>query len=518
MNSKWKNMNMNLDFLNEEEAPKKKLYGTYKLIISDDDPEVHAVTKMILRDFEFEGHSLVIIDSYSGEETKEALRNNADAAILFQDVVMESNHTGLEIIEYLRNTLNNQLTRVVLRTGQPGEAPEEKVIKEYEINDYCLKTELTMSRLITIIISALRNYRDIVKLDKYRKGLEKIIETSADLFTHNSLTEFLTSILEQLSGFYIEKPEIMYIRDNSAFRERSGFVALGRIYAPVIVAATGKYEEFIGKNIELLPDFNEVSKWIYENSDENSIIDFVGSGFIIKNGGTNNQNNYIFIEGDKELYDFDLIKLFLANYSVALDNHILRNMIFSTQKELIETLGEMVDNHFDETGGHVKIISTMMYKFAQHLGFSYGECEKLKVASTMHDIGKIGIPDSILKKPGRLTADEFEIVKGHSKIGHRILSKSELEILQMSADIALYHHEKYDGTGYPEGLPGQNIPLYARMLAIVDVFDALSHKRIYKEASSIEETLEYLKGQRGKHFDPKLLDVFLQNFKEIAEE
>ena len=226
-------------------------------------------------------------------------------------------------------------------------------------------------------------------------------------------------------------------------------------------------------------------------------------------------NNYIFIEGEQDVFDFDLINLFLTNYSVALDNYILTNMISSTQKEIIITLGEVVEKHFDETSGHVKRISEMMYKMALHMNFSYSECEVLKVASTMHDVGKIAIPDNILKKPGKLTPEEFEIIKDHPTIGYKILSQSNLEILKVAAEIALNHHEKWDGSGYPSGLSGQGIPLYSRMLAIIDVFDAMTHKRVYKEAASIDEALEYIKSQSGKHFDPKLVDIFVTHLDDI---
>ena len=193
-------------------------------------------------------------------------------------------------------------------------------------------------------------------------------------------------------------------------------------------------------------------------------------------------------------------------------------MISSTQKEIIVTLGEVVEKHFDETSGHVKRISEMMYNMALHMNFSYSECEALKVASTMHDAGKIAIPDNILKKPGRLTPDEFEVMKEHALIGYKILSKSDLEILKTAAEIALNHHERWDGTGYPNGLAGQNIPLNSRMLAIIDVFDAMTHKRVYKNASHVEEAIEYIETQKGKHFNPKLVDLFIEYFEDITKE
>lgn len=515
--------NINFDFLSndapEETVEKKETpsyTATYKILIADDDDEVHTITKMILSDFEFDGRRLVFLDTYSGAETKELLSSETDIAVVFLDVVMEEHHSGLEVVEYMRNTLNNRMTRIILRTGQPGEAPEEQIIRDFDINDYRLKTEMTVKRLYTSLYSALRGYRDLHKIDKHRKGLEKIIKTSANLFKHNSLNDFLTSILSQLSEFYKNGPELIYFREENT-QSVGGFVTLDKRDVPTIVAATGKYEKYIGKNIKELPELDKITAHMHSSFEPGTNISYIGDGFIIKNNSNNNLNNYIFIEGEEDIFDFDLINLFLTNYSVALDNYILSNMISTTQKEIIITLGEVVEKHFDENSGHVKRISEMMYNMALHMNFSYSECEVLKVASTMHDIGKIAIPDNILKKPGRLTPDEFEIIKEHAAIGHKILSKSDLEILKIAAEIALNHHEKWNGSGYPNALSGQGIPLNSRMLAIIDVFDAMTHKRIYKEATSIEDTLDYMKAEKGKHFDPKLIDLFITHLEDIID-
>ena len=178
---------LQMDFLCEDDddirSSNRKVLklGTYKLMIADDDKEVHLITKMILKDFTFEGHKLEFIHAYSGEETKRLLVEHPDTAILFLDVVMESHHSGLDVVVFLREVLKNEMTRVVLRTGQPGEAPEEEVIKQYDINDYRLKTELTLKRMHTTLYTALRNFRDLQRLQRHKKGLEKIIEASSAL-------------------------------------------------------------------------------------------------------------------------------------------------------------------------------------------------------------------------------------------------------------------------------------------------------------------------------------------------
>ena len=457
--------NIKLDFLSEDSKPKLKTKETYKIMIADDYDEIHVITKMMLKDFEFEGKGLEFIDTYTGEETIRALEENPDTAVLFLDVVMEDNHSGLNVVEVLRGRLDNKMTRIVLRTGQPGQAPEETVIRDYDINDYRLKTEMTAKRLYTTLYSALRNYRDLYQINTHKNRLKKIIKTSANLFEHNSLNEFLTSILVQLSNFQKSNPEMVYIRDD--VDKEGGFVTIEKNKKATIVAATGKFKSYIGKDIDLVSELKEVvDKIKYSDKPEEKII-FVDSGFIIKNNAKNSFNNYIYIEGNNDIYDFDLIHLFLTNYSVALDNYILNNTIVNTQKEIIITFGEVVENHFEETSGHVKRISEMMYNFALLLNFSHSEAEILKMASMMHDIGKIAIPDSILKKPGKLTEEE--------------------------------------------------ILLEARMLSIIDVFDAMTHKRVYKDAFSTEEALDYIRNQKGKHFDPELVDIFISNIEGILD-
>ncbi len=520
MSSKWSDKSFNFDFLNHDEE-KTIDYKTFrlkpiKILIADDDKEVHVVTKMMLKNFNFEGRKLEFIDTYSGEETKVIFRQQDDIAVVFLDVVMEDTHSGLEVVEYIRQELKNHMTRIILRTGQPGEAPEERVIRDFDINDYRLKTEMTMQRQITTLYSALRNYRDLNKLDRNRKGLEKIIKASANLFEHNTIEDFFSGILEQLTTFYSSETELVYIRGKTEHTKQSGFVTLEEQEQPLIVAATGKYQTYVGKDIREIDTLKKLYDWMDQNKIEKNEIEYVNNGYIIKKSGQNQLKNYIFIEGNRELYDLELIHLFMTNYSIALDNFVLNSMISDTQKEIIITLGEVAEKHFEDNSDHVRRVSNMMFNFAKVSQLPYSESEMLRVASTMHDVGKIAIPDKILKKPGKLSEKEFEAIKKHPVFGYEILSKSHLGILKLAAEIALNHHEKFNGTGYPNGLKGEAIPKSARMMAIIDVFDAMTHERCYKKAIPVDETLAYIEDLKGTHFDPELTEIFLRHYSDIA--
>lgn len=193
----------------------------------------------------------------------------------------------------------------------------------------------------------------------------------------------------------------------------------------------------------------------------------------------------------------------------------LNEEITNTQKEVIYTMGEIAETRSKETGNHVKRVAEYSKLLALKYGLSVHEAELLKLASPMHDIGKVGIPDNILNKPGKLTVDEFEIMKTHAQLGYDMLKYSTKPILQAASIVAYYHHEKYDGSGYPRGLKGEDIHIYGRITAIADVFDALGSDRVYKKAWEDERIFELFRDQRGKHFDPKLVDLFFDNLDEV---
>ncbi|PKF62186.1 metal-dependent phosphohydrolase [Psychromonas sp. psych-6C06] len=189
----------------------------------------------------------------------------------------------------------------------------------------------------------------------------------------------------------------------------------------------------------------------------------------------------------------------------------LNQEILDTQKEIIYAMGEIGETRSKETGDHVRRVAEYSELLAQLTGISESEASLIKLASPMHDIGKVGIPDAILKKPGKLTADEFEVMKTHAEIGYDLLNHSKRPVLKAAAIISYQHHEKWDGTGYPQQLSGEDIHIYGRITAIADVFDALGSDRVYKKAWPIDEILDFFTDQQGKHFDPALVSLLKNN-------
>jgi response regulator RpfG family c-di-GMP phosphodiesterase len=505
----------NLDFLADEResAEKVSVSAAYKVMIVDDDIEVHTTTKMILKDFSFQGRKLEFIDAYSGKEASDLMRRHNDVALILLDVVMEANHSGLEFVEFVRKELKNIFVRIILRTGQPGQAPEGKIIVDYDINDYLLKTDITVQRLYTSLYQALRSYRDIVYIDNNRRGLEKIIKSSSEMFIKGSMQEFFDCILNELLGFRHDRSSVCFrlkARDN-------GLAFLSNNNYGIIISATGDYKKFIGQNIGSIERLSYIYQYVQEMEQaETSEVLSIAGGFLVWKKSSNNVASFIFIESDIKEYDLELIKVFLANYSLALDNYLISQQMLRTQIEIIYTLGDLIESRSHETAYHVKRVSEISYFIGKKLNLSAEECTILRIASMVHDAGKITINDNILLKPAKLSPAEYEIVKEHTLVGHKIFSNSDLELLKKAADICLYHHEKYDGSGYPTGCGGKDIPLFARIVSIADVFDAITHKRCYKEAWNVEEAKAYLLKQKGVSFDPAVVDLFIDNLEEIV--
>lgn len=331
----------------------------WKILIVDDDIDIHDVTEMALRRLVYEERPLVFIKAFSSLEAVEQLNKNPDIAVALLDVVMEHDTSGLDLVKTIREEIGNSNIRIIVRTGNPGLAPEESVTMNYDINDYRGKTELTAQSLRTVIITALRSYKALVTI-------------------------------------------------------------------------TG-----------------------------------------------------------------------------------LKQEINDTQKELIYSLGEIAESRSIDNGHHVKRVGCISAFLAEKLGFSPRDIEIIHLASSMHDIGKLAIDDKILNKPGKLTYDEFAQMKNHSIFGYELLKNSQRELLKAASIIAYEHHENFDGTGYPRGLKGDKIHLSSRIVALVDVFDALATKRVYKEIWPPEEIIEFLHSQRGIKFDPQVIDVFFENLDEI---
>lgn len=257
-------------------------------------------------------------------------------------------------------------------------------------------------------------------------------------------------------------------------------------------------EKLLDKIENLKEDFNKITKKIIKD---------------IKR-----KDRILIISDKRQKAEYDNLQLKIQEIQEIQE---LNKEIEETQREVVFTMGAIGESRSKETGNHVKRVAEYSKLFALHYGLSEKDAELLKQASPMHDIGKVGIPDNILNKPGRLNDEERVIMNTHAKLGYDMLRHSNRELLKYAATVAYEHHEKWDGTGYPRKLKGEEIHIYGRITALADVFDALGSTRCYKEAWKDDEIFKLFREERAKHFDPKLVDIFfkhLNQFLEIREE
>ena len=481
----------------------------WKVLLVDDEPDIHDITKLTLSRFRLDGRALTFLHAYTSVEAKDILARESDIALVFLDVVMEKEDSGLEVARWMREDLGNQFTRIVLRTGQPGQAPEERVIVDYDINDYKEKTELDRTKLFTTTFAALRAYRDIMHVElarhtqsSYREGLERVIAASAHIFQQRNLKDFASGLLQQVVALLrLEQSVLLRVAGASLITGESDYEILAQI------GELG--DDVLGP--ELISQLDEARS--------NRISRLHGDTYVGYFPNSSGKASLLVLKGVEDISEIDaqLLQVFCSGVAIAFDNILLNQEITDTQAELILRLGDVVESRSVEAGNHVRRMAQVCRLLAEAAGMPEGETALLMHAAPMHDIGKIATPDSVLLKPGKLDAAEWEIMKQHPAVGLSILNGSQRPILKAAAVIAHQHHEKYDGSGYPQGLKGEDIHKYARIVAVADVFDALSHKRCYKQAWPIEQVVAHLREVAGTHLDPEYVDLLVQNIDKALE-
>ncbi|UEM23232.1 DUF3369 domain-containing protein [Skermanella mucosa] len=487
----------------------------WKVMIVDDDREVHAITKVVLSDFVFDDRPLEFISAFSASEACHLILEHPDTAVVLLDVVMETDDAGLRCVEFIRRTAGNEQVRVILRTGQPGQAPERQVIVNYDINDYKSKSELTSQKLFTAVVAALRSYQHIISIDMSRRGLEKIIDGSASLFEHRSMSQFVEGVLLQLRSLIHGATGSLLC----TVCQDGGVAPVGALQ---VLASSEMLGVEPGQPLERILSADAVAD-IRRSLDEGRNI-YCADHSVIVFRSRNHSTSVVYLEGHPPLGDLDrnLLEIFCGKVAIAFDNVYLYEQVLNAQKATVYALGKLAEFKDEITGHHVRRIERLTGLIAAELKardafpdeIDDRFVDQIGLASILHDVGKVGLPDSILNKPARLTEEEMAVIRQHPTIGGNVLREVAKMVpgrsyLSLGAEVAETHHEKYDGTGYPAGLKGDAIPVSGKITAVADVYDALMHKRPYKEAWTLQDTIDHLKSQSGTHFDPLVVDAFL---------
>jgi len=505
-------------------TPAAPAAAPWVVLVVDDEPDVHAITRMALGGMEYKGRRLDLLGARTGAEALAILSSRSDIAIVLLDVVMETDDAGLRVVRTIREELGNSLVRIVLRTGQPGQAPEREVIVNYDINDYKAKTELTQDRLFTTVVTALRGYDDLMQietsrriLDANRRGLEKVVGAAASLFQARAMHLFASGVLTQIGAILdVDCEGILCARVEEA-----------RGAGPQIrvIAASGRYEPLVDSTLDrdgTAGDPTVIATIRRAIEEERSV--FAGETNALYVRTPDGRHLAVYLHTRRNLTELDrrLLEVFTVNVSVGLDNLHLYEDVKRAQRATVLALADLAEYKDNATGDHVLRVARMTEAIARTMrqrGLDRGQAdtsflEQVGTASILHDVGKVSIPDQILLKPGPLDAQERDVMMGHAANGGGILKRAadmvgRSEILHLAAEIAIHHHERWDGAGYPKGLAGTDIPLGARIVAVSDVFDALMHKRPYKPAWPLDQALDYIRGQAGKQFDPAVVEAFL---------
>ncbi|WP_221801797.1 HD domain-containing phosphohydrolase [Oceanobacter mangrovi] len=476
----------------------------WKVALIDDEDDVISISEMVLKRVQVDSRPLVFLKAKSAEEAKALFEEHSDIALALVDVVMEDDHAGLDLVKWIRESHKNTATRLVLRTGQPGEAPEEDVIRNYDINDYKNKAELNSTRLKTTIYSAIRSYRDIREVEQGHKGLEDVVTATSRVLQASNSQLFCTQVLAEVKSLLLQDTISFYLHYQTVN-------ALGS-QEQVLLSDDGHgYCSSNSLESDIFPD--NIRQLVDQTFSDKKNIEQEG---LFCNFTPLSQSSEIVTivsyAAPVSQLALRLLNVMLTKISIIFESLTRREDIERTQQELMYILGEAIEKRSKETGSHVRRVSLISEFLSRQLGLDEHFVQLIKHATPMHDIGKIAIPESILHKPGKLDPDEWTEMQTHAQMGYDLLCNSRRALPQIGARIALYHHEKWDGSGYPAGLKGEEIPVEGRIMAIADVIDALAARRCYKEPWPPERILQLLQEERGCHFDPQICDLAIEHF------
>lgn len=477
---------------------------TWKILVVDDEVGIHDVTRLVLRRMQFNGLPVELLSAHSAKEAEDTIKLNPRIAVAIVDVVMENDQAGLDLVKTIRNQYGMDKVRIILRTGNPGLAPQREIIQHFEIDDYRDKTELTADRLFTAVYTALRSYNTLNIIDETSNGLEQIIRSNdrslVNKKNYNALFSALLDALQDVTAI-TESPlqfnNVIGV-DHTALQ-------------PTIDIAQGIYSQLKGNSLYSITD-TDLQKYLRNHSNPHSIY-FSDKGILLNISSLNQHFFTIWIasEGTLKPHVSYLIQILLERFNSDLTQRGLQGEVLEAHRTALGKLCEAVEMRSKETGQHIHRMAAYSKLLAALYGLSADEIELIEAAAPLHDIGKVAMPDSVLNKPGPLTSEEMEIMRTHAQNGHDLLKQSNSKMLQIGAEIALTHHERWDGTGYPKGLKSTDIPLFGRIINVADVFDALMSKRVYKEAFPLAKTIQMMTDLSGKAFDPKLIDLLIQH-------
>ncbi len=408
----------------------------------------------------------------------------------------------------LENTINRCLEKVRL-------LKENRMYQKHLEEEVAKKTAELRQKNIALEGEVRERKEKEDQVHRINDNLEEIVDVSGQLFRFTTVNELAKGVLKAMQRLL--RREFGGVLPEPIANYGDAFIVLRNKGESKIVCGSGKFEEY-----EQVPPASVLSESLcscLENVFATTTSVYGQSDYFGYIRTPNGIECIIYLDSCRVDAGPErrLVTIYMNNIASAIDSLMLQEEIIDTQKEVVITLGEVIETRSQETANHVRRVAEFSYLLAVRYGMSEQEAMLLRFASPMHDAGKIGIPDAVLNKPGKLTSEEIEIMHGHTTLGFTLLKKSQRQILQMAAVVAHQHHERWDSKGYPQGLGKYNIHKYGRIVALADVFDALCSARCYKAAWPISEVIALIGEESGNHFDPDLVDILVNNLPEFLK-
>lgn len=437
------------------------------VLIVDDSEMVHQRLKDYISKIDIESDTILTHSCYSFEEFK-GIFSPGSYALVITDLFMERETSGIDVINHVRHSCYDEKTRIMLITDYPQKVPGDLLTREYDVNGYIEKSAFNPITVGIAVKSLLKSYKDIVTFENAIKTVDDFLISQQSL----PIVDMVRELMYQIRSFLSIKEPNMKLE------------------------VSAKLDNEVVFEFEDTEQKSKMSSKFFE-------IDLLGN------------NLQVCVYSSRPLSHFE------EEYIITILNSLKYSIAYSElsniQNEVVLKLSNVIEIRSGETAQHVKRVGEITYLLSKEYGMDEKYAQMLKIASSLHDVGKIGIPDNILKKPERLSAEEFAIMKEHPLIGFELLKNSRWKLFELGALISLQHHERWDGAGYPYGLKGQEIAPEARIVQVADVFEALTHDRCYRPAWSIDRAVEYMHDMSGKQFDPDVIEIFKKRLWDILD-
>lgn len=481
----------------------------WKILIADDDRDVHVATHMALRGVGFRGRELTFLDAYSGAETLAVLQENPDIALVFLDVIMETEAAGLAAARQIRES-GFDLVRIIIRTGFPGQAPERQVIVDYDIHDYKEKTGLSVQKLFTSVISALRAYDDLVALESHRRGLMCVLE-SVSWFDFNAVQRYVAGMLSEFSSLARLETERVVMLSRPTLEPTA---------TPVVVASMGNWpgpQEPVLMSDLPLPVADLAGETLAKMQ---GLSGAGGRTLLVRNFGV---DLVVFAAGDNAFAQADevLLEVFLSKVCQAISNQQTFADMAEVRDAVLFGVALRAERWNTNAGVELKQLARLVSAIARRLRTTLvfpneiddAFMSNIANAALLHDLGNDALPAGLLGKGGCFDVAECALMQSHVGAGLEALTyfsaiASHSTLLDLAGKIISCHHERFDGAGYPLGLAGDAIALPARIFAVADAYVAMISSRPHRSAMPSSIACEAIKTGAGSCYDPRIVEAF----------